>query len=225
MMSSQMAITFLLFFVCASLICLSSAIPSDFSILSHHESLQKFTSEDQVLGLFQLWQKQHGREYPNPQEEAKRFQIFLSNLMYINERNARRRSPSESRLGLNKFADLSPEEFRKNHLHNINNMPTSNFAKFESSGSCDVPDSLDWRAKNAVTEVKDQGDCRMVLSHIFCLGELYNMPDKFYLSLNLLACYVFRKSLGILSGGSHRRNKCYKHREACRPLCSTTGGL
>ncbi|KAF7803322.1 ervatamin-B-like [Senna tora] len=90
---------FLLSSICASLMFLSSAIPNDeFSILGHHDNLQNFTSQEQVYALFQLWQKHHHRVYPNPQGEAKRFQIFQTNLKLINERNAKRKSPTESHL-------------------------------------------------------------------------------------------------------------------------------
>ncbi|XP_054803879.1 zingipain-2-like [Prosopis cineraria] len=148
-------------FLCASLLCLSSSIPTSFSILGDSESLRKFTSEEQVNGLFRLWQKQHRRVYPNPREEAKRFLIFQSNLKHINEINEKRVCPSQSRLGLNKFADLSPEEFKEVYLHNINMPANTVMAKFKKDDSCDhnVPDSLDWRKKKAVTPVKDQGDC------------------------------------------------------------------
>ncbi|XP_028794871.1 ervatamin-B [Neltuma alba] len=151
---------FLLCFLCAPLICLSSSISSGFSILRDHDSLRKFASEEEVYGLFRLWQKQHRRVYPNPQEEANRFRIFQSNLKHINEMNAKRESPSQSRLGLNKFADLSPEEFREIYLHNVNRA-TNTATNFRKDDSCDhdVPDSLDWRQKNAVTPVKDQGNC------------------------------------------------------------------
>ncbi|KAK4271701.1 hypothetical protein QN277_020353 [Acacia crassicarpa] len=155
---------FLLCFLCSPLIFLSSSIPTGFSILTDHEILPKFTTEEQVHALFRLWQKQHRRVYPNPQEESKRFRIFQSNLKHINEVNAKRESPSQSRHGLNKFADLSPQEFRETYLHSVN-MPADSVTKLNNNikddSSCDheVPDSLDWREKNAVTAVKDQGNC------------------------------------------------------------------
>lgn len=157
-----MANLFFLFFIYASASLFITCLSNEFSILSHHDNLQNYTSEEQVYSLFLLWQKQHQRMYPTPQEEAKRFQIFQANLKHINHINANRKSPSESRLGLNKFADLTPQEFTKIYLHNVNT-PSSNTLNFkkihDDDDPCDVPDSLDWREKNAVTEVKDQGNC------------------------------------------------------------------
>lgn len=57
-----------------------------------------------------------GGFYQNQEEEAKRLEIFESNLNHIRDINANRKSPHAHRLGLNKFADLSSEEFSKIYL-------------------------------------------------------------------------------------------------------------
>ncbi|CAJ1938664.1 unnamed protein product [Sphenostylis stenocarpa] len=160
-MSSQMARLFLLFILLVSFTWLSFAFPSAYS--NHGRGkLHKLSSEEEVLQLFQEWQNEHGRKYGNPQEKAKRFNIFQRNLRYINEMNAKRKSPTQHRLGLNKFADMSPEEFAETYLKQIE-MP-SNFESRKvrkDDGDCEnLPDSVDWREKGAVTEVRDQGDCQ-----------------------------------------------------------------
>ena len=165
-MASQMTKLFLLFFVCVSFVCLSFALPSEYSILGHDDQLDKFSSsEEEVFQLFQQWQKQHGREYKNPEEKANRFQIFHRNLRHINEMNAKRKSPLQYRLGLNKFADMSPEEFKKTYLHEIE-MPSNwdSIRKLKDDDSCqNLPASVNWTKEGAVTEVRDQGDCRKIL--------------------------------------------------------------
>lgn len=135
------------------MICLSSCIPSD--------KLDKFTSEEEVLGLFKLWQKEHGREYEHLGEEAKRFEIFKENLKYVKETNAKRESPYDYRLGLNKFADLSYEEFSKTFLPEMGVITQDDIKEqnAEDDDSCDMPLSIDWRKKGAVTKVKYQGQC------------------------------------------------------------------
>ncbi|KAF7803321.1 cysteine proteinase [Senna tora] len=147
---------FLVFLICASLTCLvSSAIPNDLQELS-------LDSEEQVRELFQQWRAEHGREYATPQEEAKRFGIFQSNLKHIKEVNGKRKYGWEYGLGVNKFADLSGEEFRKIHLHhhiNYNNIPSNTKYSTLNNHQQDLPDSIDWREKGAVTQVKEQGDC------------------------------------------------------------------
>ncbi|KAJ1426136.1 Peptidase C1A, papain C-terminal [Sesbania bispinosa] len=131
-------------------------MPSEYSILGD-DQLDKFSSSEEKV--FQLWQKEHGREYRNQEEKANRFQIFKMNLKYINEMNAKRKSPLQHRLGLNKFADMSPEEFSKSYLQQIK-VP-SNLDNRRLKDSCEnLPASVDWREKGAVTEVRDQGDCQ-----------------------------------------------------------------
>ncbi|KAF1867501.1 hypothetical protein Lal_00049930 [Lupinus albus] len=160
---------FQVFFVCTiSLTCLSFAMPSsEYSILNHDQFNKYSSSEEGVLQLFQLWQKEHEREYRNPEEESSRFQIFKKNLLYINEKNAKRKSLLQHHLGLNKFADMSPEEFKKTYLHDIekpskwDNRKVHNDDDDDDDESClNLPASVDWRAKGAVTEVRDQGNCQ-----------------------------------------------------------------
>jgi len=63
-------------------------------------------------------------------------------------------------LELNKFADMTREEFRARYLsHNyrsINRNKTKNPVQLDTTN---LPDQVDWRTKGAVTGVKDQGMC------------------------------------------------------------------
>ncbi|KAF7840333.1 ervatamin-B-like [Senna tora] len=111
--------------------------------------------------VFQQWMKEHGRMYESSEESDGRFQIFQRNLKYISERNNAIKRSSKYRLGLNKFADMSGEEFRKVYLQEVK-MPNtpSNFNKHYSCSSAHPPPpSLDWRDKGVVTPVKDQKRC------------------------------------------------------------------
>ncbi|XP_054778886.1 ervatamin-B-like [Prosopis cineraria] len=151
-MTSLLAKFSFLLFLCYSTICLSSCILSD--------DLERFASDEEVLGLFQLWQKEYGRGYENLKEEAKRFEIFKENLKYIKETNARRESPFDYTLGLNEFADLSREEFSKIFMPDMGPMPKDNMNLNDDDDSCpNAPVSIDWRKKGAVTKVKNQGYC------------------------------------------------------------------
>lgn len=120
----------------------------------------KDLASDQTLSqAFQRWLAKHGRNYVHDvDEQQSRFQIFKQNLQYIHSHNQRNLSYS---LGLNQFADLSNEEFKRSYLggifHPIN---TSSSVRYHYSAEEDeLPESVDWTAKGAVTPVKDQGQC------------------------------------------------------------------
>ncbi|KAI9090245.1 hypothetical protein K1719_028791 [Acacia pycnantha] len=94
---------------CSVIICLSSGSPT-------FESISPSNGE-QVFEMFQQWVMEHGRNYSNTEESKTIYQIFQRNLIYITEINAQRSMlPSGHRLGLNKFADMSPEEFKRVYL-------------------------------------------------------------------------------------------------------------
>ncbi|OIW01312.1 hypothetical protein TanjilG_10473 [Lupinus angustifolius] len=159
MMISQTSLLFLISFIFTTLLSISSSssIPSQYSILG--PNLDKYPSEEDAMKLFQLWKKEHGRVYNNLQDMAKRFDIFISNMNDIIESNSKRTSSSDYILGLNKFADWSNEEFEETYLNKNGDMHEDSGMKLNDELSCEVPSSLDWRDKGAVTAVKDQGSC------------------------------------------------------------------
>jgi len=82
--------------------------------------------------------------------------------------NANRKSPHSHRLGLNNFADISPEDFSKKYLQDPKDVSQSinmvNNKMKKEHHSCDhAPESWDWSKKGVITEVKYQGQCGMCL--------------------------------------------------------------
>lgn len=74
-------------------------------------------------------------------------------------------------LSLNAFADLTHQEFKASFLGfsaaSIDHDRRRN-ASVQSPGNLrDVPASIDWRKKGAVTEVKDQASCGMFIELSF----------------------------------------------------------
>ncbi|KAK7290399.1 hypothetical protein RIF29_04798 [Crotalaria pallida] len=126
------------------------------SILGYN--LDKRPSQDEAIQLFQLWKNENGRVYKNLEEMAKKFEIFIYNLNYIIDTNAKRSSSSSYVLGLNEFADWSPEEFKETYLHELNLSIDNNDIKLNDM-ACQAPSSLDWRTRGVVTPVKNQGSC------------------------------------------------------------------
>ncbi|XP_074028344.1 cystein proteinase inhibitor protein salarin [Leptinotarsa decemlineata] len=72
------------------------------------------------LSVEEQWKNfksEHGKSYPTPEEETRRFEIFKNNLNKIREHNERYDAGEESYfMGINQFADLTDEEFRNQNL-------------------------------------------------------------------------------------------------------------
>lgn len=109
--------------------------------------------------LFEIWCKQNGKIYSSPEEKLQRFQVFEKNLAFVNEHNNMENSTYT--LALNSFADLTNHEFKASRLGlSASNGVPRNYSSFLGAGTVgDIPASLDWREKGAVTPVKDQGSC------------------------------------------------------------------
>lgn len=111
----------------------------------------------------------HKKQYQSETEERFRMKIFMDNAHKIAKHNklyAQGLVPFK--LGLNKYSDMLHHEF----VHTLNgfNKSTSNAilksnlemdegVTFIEPANVQVPDSVDWRKKGAVTPVKDQGHC------------------------------------------------------------------
>ncbi|KAL7190955.1 hypothetical protein ACSBR2_023095 [Camellia fascicularis] len=123
-------------------------------------------SEEEVLSIYESWVVKHGKsdngEAMAVGEKERRFEIFKENLRFIDEHNAENRS---YKVGLNKFADLTNEEYRSMYLGGAKagtrRRPstakvTDRYAPRLNEA---LPDTVDWRKKGAVVQVKDQGSC------------------------------------------------------------------
>jgi C1A family cysteine protease len=115
--------------------------------------------ETELKGLWSAWKSIHNKPYGSGEDEA-RYAIFRENHKKILKFNAEN---SGVKLGLNKFADLTSTEFKQKHAscrHQTDNeVIAKNTMPFDRNAVKDLPDKVDWRAKGAVTQVKDQGQC------------------------------------------------------------------
>lgn len=99
-----------------------------------------------------------GKTYDNA-EESRRLNIFISNLEYISAENAKGHNFT---LGVNQFSDLTPEEFATQNTGWAK--PDALFGDVPNLGNhtwdgTELPESVDWTTKGAVTPVKNQGQC------------------------------------------------------------------
>ncbi|CAL1298998.1 unnamed protein product [Larinioides sclopetarius] len=91
------------------------------------------------------------------QEEILRRSILLQRIISIVRFNLRNLTYT---LGLNKYSDLTHEEYMKNlNGFKIGNKSRMNPEPFIPPNITKLPDEVDWRDEGLVTEVKDQGLC------------------------------------------------------------------
>jgi len=103
------------------------------------------------------WKQTHEKLYSSSAHEASRLNAFAANYNQINASNA---NPAHTfKSGLNKFSDLTTEEFTKTYLKNNSDSVPPTVNPFQATQETAVPDSIDWSAKGAVSGIKDQGQC------------------------------------------------------------------
>ena len=135
-----------------------------------------------------------GKTYDSA-EESKRFNIFISNLVYISAENAKGHNFT---LGVNQFSDLTPEEFATQNTGWAK--PDALFGAVPNLGNhtwdgTDLPASVDWTTKGAVTPVKNQGQCGKLLLFALLVVPPYSVTS--FLSAG--SCWAF-SAVGALEG-------------------------
>nr|GMC60684.1 cysteine proteinase COT44-like [Ipomoea batatas] len=134
----------------------------DMSILEYNKHVT-WRSDEEVKGVHQQWLAEHGKAYNGLGEMDKRFEIFKDNLKFIDEHNSMENRTYK--VGLNKFADLTNDEYRSRFLGTrsdakrryVKSRNASQRYGFRASEM--LPESVDWRKNGAVAPVKDQGSC------------------------------------------------------------------
>jgi len=105
---------------------------------------------------FEAYVKEFGKNY-DEEESKHRQSLFETNLAEIKAHNEEYNDGKHTWFAsVNHLTDYTPEEFGK--LRATHYSPSSHpIAALESTGP--NPESIDWREKNAVTPVKNQGGC------------------------------------------------------------------
>ncbi|VFR00891.1 unnamed protein product [Cuscuta campestris] len=125
---------------------------------------------------FERWMVLHERSYADELEKDKRFTIFKQNREYVESFN--RAGNRTFTLGINAFSDMTNEEFAEDYLTSCSRAaeppfrspggrrgmldkelsPETYSGAFPNVSSDDLPPSINWVDRGAVTRVKSQGE-------------------------------------------------------------------
>jgi len=122
-----------------------------------------------LLNNFNNGKKKYNKYYATEEETVTRFGNFLQSITRSSLRNAKQTENSNhirqnrAKFGITKFSDLTPQEFKAKYLKFSTTATTSEINNVRitppSTSKVSTPSTFDWRDQNAVTFVKDQGDC------------------------------------------------------------------
>jgi xylem cysteine proteinase len=110
-----------------------------------------------VEKLFSDWSKEHGKVYGSTEETFRRYDIFKTNVEWINKRNQELKYMT---VGLNEFADMTLEEFEGYYLDNsyVHN-ETEYAAELKALGAVPQDNNNIPRGGTCTTPVRNQGKC------------------------------------------------------------------
>nr|ACC91281.1 putative cysteine proteinase [Capsella rubella] len=135
-------------------------------------------SNEEVGFIFQTWMSKHGKTYTNALgDKEQRFQNFKDNLRFIDQHNAKNLS---YRLGLTQFADLTVQEYQDlfsgRPIQKQKALRVTH--RYVPLAEDQLPQSVDWRQKGAVSEIKDQGRCTVESINKIVTGELISLSEQ-----------------------------------------------
>jgi len=114
--------------------------------------------------MFESFRTQYGKNYVDEMEAEYRFAVFRDNLAKIRQHQAEFEAGLHTyTMAVNKFADMSNEEYRRSFLGYRKTLVENPFSRatiYSYEGATeDLPAAVDWREKNVVTPIKNQGQC------------------------------------------------------------------
>ena len=114
-----------------------------------------------IHSSFLTWSARQGRLYASPSEQLFRLGVYYKNYLKI---QAMKQEKISFEMELNKFADVSEEEFRAKYLNLkepalSESIPEHRVFKPSLADSSNLPEYFDWRDQGAVNEIVAQGEC------------------------------------------------------------------
>ena len=123
-------------------------------------SYKDINNKAPYLEEFLEFKKDYNKTYVNQTDYWHRYDIFSKNYVMINEFNNNKTNTYT--LGINQFADMTYQEFSDKFLMKkkfINSgKKEKNNLKFNLK-NLNIPESIDWRSRNFVSNVKNQEAC------------------------------------------------------------------
>merc|ERR1712055_808541 len=132
---------------------------------------------------FASFKEKYGKQYTSQAEKDMRFDIFKTYLAKMEEHN---KSGATWYMAVNEFSDLTQDEFESIYASGYKRMPMSGVGGPNTmvvKKAKDLPPSMDWREKGAVSAVKNQGQCGSCWA--FCTTEMIESYAAIDLSLSL----------------------------------------
>jgi KDEL-tailed cysteine endopeptidase len=145
-----------------ALVLLATGAAADQHLRAQHDQELLGAKANPRQGFWH-WLHKHEKQYKHDVREfEKRFRIWVDNLDFITQYNAKAKSHW---LGLNALADLSHDEFKQKYALGYNKYLRNDLQSRPQSfmyGDLDeanLPLAVDWRETKAVSEVKNQLQC------------------------------------------------------------------
>ncbi|XP_063376935.1 procathepsin L-like isoform X1 [Cydia fagiglandana] len=148
---------------------------------------------EEAESLFKEFLQEHKKVY-NRREYYERLEIFKQTLKTINEQNEQF---PDTVFALNRFADLKPHELE---CYRGFKLPKDiNLTNVEITEGLDsAPESFDWRTKNKVTHVKDQGQC----GSCFIFSAVGDIEGQYAIKHGQLVALSEKQALDCLTVGT-----------------------
>jgi len=114
----------------------------------------------EVHDSFNRWMQQHGKSYATSVEYEHRRGIWESSRAFVKKHNTEAAKGLHTfRTGLNRFSDMTNDEYRTMVLGFRSKSNVSVEANAPTPPLLNAPDSVDWRQAGIVPDVKNQENC------------------------------------------------------------------
>ncbi|XP_011496222.1 PREDICTED: uncharacterized protein LOC105360904 [Ceratosolen solmsi marchali] len=126
---------------------------------NYSQHMLQLSRQLKEVKLFNEFINKFNKNYDTQEEKERRFKIFKENLDMIEE--LQRNEQGTGIYGVTQFTDLTKTEFKTKYLGLKQSLKSDNDIPMPKADIPDIelPIEYDWRHYNAVTSVKNQGEC------------------------------------------------------------------